>query len=119
MHKFLQWTDWCVAKSPDILDTYVHDGIGQFYVCIKDGFENIPRKEGQGFPRDEYGLSLIAVSVNEVGQLNTCTSRWNHYHGMDDHIMTEEQLSELLGVNFYEAFPANNADDILAGYKKF
>lgn len=43
MKKFLQWTDWCVAKDMMILDTYVHGGIGQMYVCMKDGFEDVPR----------------------------------------------------------------------------
>lgn len=32
--------------------------------------------------------------------------------------MDEKQLSDLLGMSFYEAFPANAADDILAGYMK-
>lgn len=119
MRKFIKWTDWCVAKDYAILDTYVHDGIGQMYVCMKDGFENVSREVGDGFPLDEYGLSLIAVSVDEIGNLNTCTSRWNHFHGMTDHVMTEKQLSELLGMKFCDAFPASNVASVLAGYQQF
>lgn len=48
------------------------------YVCMKDGFEDVRRMEGENFPLDEYGLSLVAVSVDDTGRLNTCTSRWNH-----------------------------------------
>ena len=47
---------------------------------------------------------MIAVSVNEDGSLNTCTCRWNHSNGGNDNIMTTQQISQLLGVNFYQTF---------------
>lgn len=71
------------------------------------------------FPFDDYGLSLIAVSVDETGSMNTCTLRWNHEHGVTDHMMSEKQLSELLGMKFEDAFPANGVKDVLAEYRKF
>jgi len=47
---------------------------------------------------------MIAVSVNDDGSCNTVTCRWNHDNGGDDNIMNEEELSKLIGRNFYEVF---------------
>ena len=102
------YTSWCVTHNENMLDSYTSGGIGQFYFCLKNGFENIPKEEGQGCPLDEYGLSMIAVSVDGDGQLNTCTCRWNHDNGGNDHIMNTQQISQLIGRNFYEVFKPNN-----------
>ena len=75
-----------------------------FYICLKNGFENVPEKIGEGCPLDEYGLSMLAVCVDENGECKTVTCRWNHNNGGNDDIMSTEELSRLLGVNFYEVF---------------
>ena len=103
-----QYTSWCVTHSENMLDSYTSDGIGQFYFCLKNGFENVPRERGEGCPLDEYGLSMVAVSVDEDGNLNTCTCRWNHDNGGNDNIMGTKQISQLIGKNFYEVFKPNN-----------
>ena len=98
------YTTWCVTHQESMYNSYTHDGLGKFYFCLKNGFENIPEQVGENCPLDEYGLSMIAVSVNEDGSLNTCTCRWNHSNGGNDNIMTTQQISQLLGVNFYQTF---------------
>ncbi len=103
-----QYTSWCVTHSSNMLDSYTSDGIGQFYFCLKNGFENVPQERGEGCPLDEYGLSMVAVSVDENGALNTCTCRWNHDNGGNDNIMDTKQISQLIGRNFYEVFKPNN-----------
>ena len=75
-----------------------------FYFCLKDGFENVPEKIGENCPLDEYGLSMIAVCVDENGECKTITCRWNHDNGGNDNVMSTDELSRLLGVNFYEVF---------------
>ena len=107
-HKFSQYTDWCITHYASALDGYTSGGMGQFYFCLKKGFVNVPKEPGDGCPLDEYGLSMVAVSVNENGKLNTCTCRWNHDNGGNDNIMDTKQISQLIGRNFYEVFKPNN-----------
>ena len=99
-----KFTSWCVTHDDEAFDSYTNNGICVFYFCLKDGFESIPEKIGENCPLDEYGLSMIAVCVDENGKCKTVTCRWNHDNGGNDNIMSTEELSRLLGVNFYEVF---------------
>ncbi len=103
-----QYTSWCVTHSENMFDSYTNNGIGQFYFCLRHGFENEEAVKGENCPLDNYGLSMIAVSVNENGRLNTCTCRWNHDNGGNDSIMDPKQISEVIGMNFYQTFKPNN-----------
>ena len=98
------YTSWCVTHSKEAFDSYTSNGICVFYFCLKDGFESIPEKIGENCPLDEYGLSMLAVCVNENGECNSITCRWNDNNGGNGNIMSTEDLSRLLGVNFYEVF---------------
>ena len=99
-----KYTSWCVTHSKEAFRNYTNNGICVFYFCLKDGFENVPEKIGEGCPLDEYGLSMLAVCVDENGECKTVTCRWNHDNGGNDNIMSTDELSRLLGVNFYEVF---------------
>ena len=99
-----KYTSWCITHSKEAFDNYTSNGICLFYFCLKDGFESITEKIGEGCPLDEYGLSMISVCVDENGECKTITCRWNHNNGGNDNIMSTEELSRLLGVNFYEVF---------------
>ena len=98
------YTSWCVTHSKEAFDSYTSNGIFVFYFCLKDGFESIPEKIGENCPLDEYGLSMLAVCVDENGECNSITCRWNDNNGGNGNIMSTEELSRLLGVNFYEVF---------------
>ena len=102
---YAEYTEWCVTREQSLYDTYTYGGIGTFYFCLKNGFEGVPKEVGENCPLDEYGLSMIAVSVTPEGAPNTITCRWNHEHKANDHIMTSKQLSILLGDSFYNLFP--------------
>ena len=99
-----KYTPWCVTHSKGAFNDYTNNCICVFYFCLKDGFESIPEKIGENCPLDEYGLSMIAVCVDENGKCKTVTCRWNHDNGGNDNVMSTEELSRLLGVNFYEVF---------------
>ena len=99
-----KYTPWCVTHEIKAFNDYTNNGICVFYFCLKDGFESIPEKIGENCPFDEYGLSMLAVCVDENGECKTITCRWNHNNGGNDNIMSTEELSRLLGVNFYEVF---------------
>lgn len=98
---------WCITYDENMWDSYTSNGINQFYFCLRNGFENVPAEPGENCPLDEYGLSMIAVSVRPDGSLNTCTCRWNHDNGGNDNIMTTEQISDVVGANFYSVFKGN------------
>ena len=99
-----KYTSWCVAHDDEAFNNHTNNGICIFYFCLKDGFESIPEKIGENCPLDEYGLSMLAVCVDENGECKTITCRWNHNNGGNDNVMSTEELSRLLGVNFYEVF---------------
>ena len=99
-----KYTPWCVTHEIKAFNDYTNNGICIFYFCLKDGFENVKEKIGENCPLDEYGLSMLAVCVDENGECKTITCRWNHNNGGNDNVMSTEELSRLLGVNFYEVF---------------
>lgn len=110
--KYVKYCDWCVTQNEDLYDSYTNDGVYPFYFCLKDGYKKIPKEEGSDTPLDAYGLSMIAVSVDDKGKLNTCTCRWNHDNGGNDKIMNVEQLSSLLNASFYSIFKPISPEDI-------
>lgn len=111
--EYSQYTDWCVTEDPTMYDNYTSGGLGRFYFCLKKGFENVPMEKGDNCPLDEYGLSMVATSVNSDGSCNTITCRWNHANGGNDHIMDTKGLSELIGRNYYEVFKPYTKEDVM------
>ena len=112
--KYAKYNDWCVTYSEDMFDDKTCNGAGRFYFCLRNGFENVPKKVGPNAPLDEYGLSMIAVSITMEGEPNSITCRWNHDNGGSDSVMDDEQLSELLGVNFYNVFKPYTREELHA-----
>lgn len=107
------YTEWCVTHDKSMYDSYTDNGIGLFYFCLRKGFENVRKIKGENAPLDEYGLSMIAVSVDENGDVNTITCRWNHDMEGNDHIMSKDELEDLLGVNFYETFKPYSDEELM------
>ena len=112
--KYAKYNDWCVTYSEYMFDDKTCNGAGRFYFCLRNGFENVPMKVGPNAPLDEYGLSMIAVSITMEGEPNSITCRWNHNNGGSDSVMDDEQLSELLGVNFYNVFKPYTREELHA-----
>ena len=112
--KYAKYNDWCVTYSEDMFDDKTCNGAGRFYFCLRNGFENVPKKVGPNAPLDEYGLSMIAVSITMEGEPNSITCRWNHDNGGSDSVMDDEQLSDLLGVNFYNVFKPYTREELHA-----
>ena len=112
--KYAKYNEWCVTYSEDMFDDKTCHGAGRFYFCLRNGFENVQKKVGPNAPLDEYGLSMIAVSVTMEGEPNSITCRWNHDNGGSDSVMDDEQLSDLLGVNFYSVFKPYTREELHA-----
>ena len=112
--KYAKYNEWCVTYSEEMFDDKTCHGAGRFYFCLRNGFENVPKKVGPNAPLDEYGLSMIAVSITMEGEPNSITCRWNHDNGGSDSVMDDEQLSDLLGVNFYNVFKPYTREELHA-----
>ena len=112
--KYAKYNEWCVTYSEDMFDDKTCHGAGRFYFCLRNGFENVPKKTGPNTPLDAYGLSMIAVSITMEGEPNSITCRWNHDNGGSDSVMDDEQLSDLLGVNFYNVFKPYTREELHA-----
>lgn len=105
--KYRENVDWCVCKEEDAYDRYVGDNGSIFYFCLLNGYEDVKKERSKGYPYDEYGLSMIAVTVDINGNYETCTLRWNHDVPSEhdaEHMLNVSQLEELLGVSFYKTF---------------
>ena len=112
--KFSPYTSWCVTKNENNYDAYTNNGYGLFYFCIRDDFKSVEEVKSEGCPLDDYGLSMIATSVDEDGKCNTITCRWNHDNNGNDNIMTPMQLSKLIGRNYYEVFKPYTKEELYA-----
>lgn len=117
-NKYAGYVSWCVCHNSNMYDSYTHDGVGVFYFLLKNGFENVKKVKGENCPLDEYGLSMIAVSINEDGSINTSTCRWNHDNGGNDNILSDEELSRLLGEDVYQILKPRKID-VLADNERF
>jgi len=116
--QYSQYVGWCVTHYENMYDNYTNDGMGIFYFCLQNGFQNVPRERGEGCPLDAYGKSMIAISVNDDGSLNTCTCRWNHDNGGNDNMMSTKEISEFFGVNFYETFKPRDPNELMERYRE-
>ena len=97
--KFSKYTSWCVTQGQSHFDTYTSDG-SQFFFCLKNGFENIPKEKGENCPLDEYGLSMVSVCVSPSGEPEYVTTRWNHDNDGENNssLKTFEQIENILGI---------------------
>ena len=106
--------DWCLCENnlngERSYDSYTCDGLCQLYFCLRDDYKTVDKVIGEGCPLDDYGLSMIAVCVDEEGDLRTCTSRWNHENGGNDKIMNPVEISNVIGRNFYDEFKPNRGN---------
>jgi hypothetical protein len=97
--KFGKYTSWCVTQGQSHFDTYTSDG-SQFFFCLKNGFENVPREKGENCPLDEYGLSMVSVCVSPSGGPEYITTRWNHDNNGENNsnLRTFKQIENILGI---------------------
>ena len=110
--KFSPYTSWCVTKNEESYNSYTGGGTGLFYFCIRDDFKAVKEVPSEGCPLDDYGLSMIATSVDEDGRCNTITCRWNHDNNGNDGIMKPMELSKLIGRNYYQVFKPYTKEEL-------
>ena len=113
--KYGQFTSWCVTHSEANYDGYTEGG-RRFYFCLKDGFEDVPKRSGEGCPLDDYGLSMISVLVDPEGEPNVVTTRWNHENDGEnnENLHTAEQVQEVTNIDFYATFKPYSLEQLTA-----
>ena len=110
--KYSRYTSWCVTQSDTAFDNYTSQG-QKFYFCLINGFESV-RKNNDGAPLNEYGLSMISVLVDCNGDLERVTTRYNHdYNGENNPgLESPEQLEKVLNVQFYQTFKPYTEEEL-------
>lgn len=91
--------DWCISYGEDIFNVHAENGNCTLFLLIRDDVHHVEKKMGAGFPKDDYGLSILAIFVRNNGLLESVTSRWNSLQEGDS-LMTSEELKVLLGEGF-------------------
>lgn len=109
--EYKDYTDWCITNDENAFYNYTNKKNGIFYFLLKNGFENVPKEQGENCPLDEYGLSMIAVSFRIDGSISSITCRWNHNNGGNDTIMSPTQLSKIINNNIYSIFDSNDIEN--------
>ena len=107
-----EYTTWCVTNDQSMWNSYTAGGERAFYFCLRKDFQSVEKEKTENCPLDDYGLSMIAVSVNPDGSPNTITCRWNHENKANDTIMTTEELSNVINRNYYNTFLPNTPEEI-------
>lgn len=109
--EYYDYCSWCILTDEQLYNNYTNNSRNLFYILLNDYYETTEEIKGDNYPLDEYGLSMIAVSVDMKGNLNSCTCRWNNNN---DKVMDVQQISSLIGANFYSVFKPRSEED----YKK-
>lgn len=107
-NSYSDYVSWCVTKNISTWQSYTNQNTAQFYFALKPGFETLSRAHHENEELlGEYGLSMLAICVNPDGSLKTCTCRWNHDKGGNDHCMNVKQIEEVIKCDFRKVFKPN------------
>ena len=99
---FAKYTDWCITIDELIFQQYGENGNNRLYVAIRDDMSYVPAIPGSSSLRDDYGYSLMAISVRRDGK-KAVTSRWNSFKEGESFVYDAE-LKELLGEKYNVLF---------------
>ena len=108
----------CYTQSEHTWNQYTSNGMNRVYVCLRNGWENIPEEPGEGNPYDLYGTSMIFVFINPKGDIVYSNCRWNHhtqgaYNGGVDHAFTKTTLSQTIKMPFESVFKPNDINSYI------
>lgn len=111
-HEYAEYCSLCYLQSFATWNNYVNYGTNKVYLILHKDWKDVEKKhddETVKSPYDTYGRSMIFVFVDDEGNLAYCNTRWNHdaTYGAEhstDHALDEREISEIVGVNFYEVF---------------
>ncbi len=100
-HSYFEAASWCIVISEESCKEYTATG-NRFFFCSNGDWWGVPCIPGNGFPRDRFGYSLIAVEVSPENKIVSITSRWNTFAGDNSYFITEDELKTILGKANYD-----------------
>ena len=119
---------WELTESEEKFDDYSQDGENTIFFILNKDYKDIDypgynekrqwspvvdysvlemEDEEERLPNyDNYGLSMILVIIDRDGRLLRCTGRYDSEFKYENYLdyLDEEELSLILGVNFYDFF---------------
>lgn len=105
-HRFTEPGAWCITYAQQHYDGYTKRQKGHFVIFLREGYESVPRRRGNGFPLDDYGLSMLAVlQSNNSPKVLQVTTRYNHgAHDVGnvnnaDHALNEREFLNVIGAD--------------------
>lgn len=118
-HKYLKYctaNSWCYFEDEGTFDTYARSG-NKLYLALAPGFEKL--KPGDpGYGRSMIGFDMEPQDENGISHLGVCNNRYNHATDLEhendksgDSKYDEIELSEILGVPVWEAYPGYTEEE--------
>lgn len=90
--------NWCILQNKETFDDHTIDGVNKFFFLVRSDYKDVKPSAGEDYPYDDYGYSLIAISVDPDGNLASSTSRWN-YDDYHDNYLNKTEVENLIGVS--------------------
>ena len=100
-HSYFEAASWRIVISEESFKEYTAID-NRFYFCSNGDWWDMPCIPGNGFPRDRFGYSLIAVEVSSENKIVSITSRWNTFACDNGNFITEDELKTILGKANYD-----------------
>ena len=108
--QYRRWApDWCICNGEFHYSQYAeqesYDSEPEvmMYFLLRDDYKDVQPIPGPTAPLDDYGLSMMCVRVKkDGGRLRGVTTRWNHLNKGTDDMLEPEELSRIIGMNFYK-----------------
>lgn len=108
--KYCTADPWCYFEDEETFNNYASSG-NKLYLALAPGFEKL--KPGDpGYGRSMIGFDMEPQDENGVSQLGVCNNRYNHSQDLEkengktgDSKYNEIELSEILGVPVWKAYP--------------
>ena len=108
---------WCYFEDEETFDNYASNG-NKLYLALAPGFENL--KPGDpGYGRSMIGFDMEPQDENGVSHLGVCNNRYNHSEDLEnennksgDNKYNEIELSEILGVPVWKAYPGYSLKEL-------
>ena len=93
---YIDYAEWYIIFTEMAYEYYLDFGKRRLYILERDNYKYLSPTEGDGYPYGSYGLSLIAVIVNDNGTTSSVTTRWNSLY-KDEGNVSMGNLLALIG----------------------
>lgn len=117
--KYCTADPWCYLEHEDTFENYASTG-NKLYLALAPGFEKL--KPGDpGYGRSMIGFDMEPQDENGRSHLGVCNNRYNHAEDLEhennksgDNKYNEMELSKILGVPVWEAYPGYTSEELHA-----